>query len=484
MENKDINTLKNQLYDFLLKQGSIMLRPIGRYVGVEHPTQKTKKVLIEEIFNILEGKQQPVEQSRKGAPIKNDFASPQILEKIEEYRLAYCSNKPYEEQKVDVCPLVGENSFTVQDSTAGKAISVQDYQKNIVVGQIAFYKNVYCLVPLSGRMKEDELVVLTSALMQSNGLRKGDVLSCYVHKEGRFFLVDKILTVNWIAGPMQRTQFQELSTVYPTELLRFTKLEQSGYASKILDLFVPCGKGQRLLVSSPVTTGHNPFMEEIVNAVADVREPYIYLSLNASPEHVQDLLGVYSEENLLYATYQDSPEFILFLAELALERAKRHAENCEHVCLIVDSFNTLARAYERSLPIAERSPYGLSNKTLAFVKNYFGTAKCLQAGGALTIIGGVSHVGGDLIDPMLARELTTVSNARIVLKNKLFSTDLLVDFSASGVERNLAEESVQTFAEKVKAEYLPRFGEEALYRVLSTHKSEEESVKEILEKLS
>ena len=70
--------------EFLNPLGIASLRSLGRFVGVPQATTRKKGELAEWILNIATGKTTPVEKSRRGAPVKEDFVDPVILEKLEE----------------------------------------------------------------------------------------------------------------------------------------------------------------------------------------------------------------------------------------------------------------------------------------------------------------------------------------------------------------------------------------------------------------
>jgi len=67
------------------------LRAYGRVIGIESPTKKTKPVLIDEIIALFLGELAPVPVSSKGAPVKNKYIQPIVLNTInkicEEYKV-------------------------------------------------------------------------------------------------------------------------------------------------------------------------------------------------------------------------------------------------------------------------------------------------------------------------------------------------------------------------------------------------------------
>ena len=64
------------------------LRSYGRSLQLRDPTKKKKAELIKEIVMVLCGELTP-QRNNKGAPIKNDYISPQILSDIEKIKQKY-----------------------------------------------------------------------------------------------------------------------------------------------------------------------------------------------------------------------------------------------------------------------------------------------------------------------------------------------------------------------------------------------------------
>lgn len=68
------------------------LRAYGRSLQLKDPTKKKKAELITEIIRVLCGEHIP-HRNKKGAPIKNEYIAPQILEDIEKIKRRYTLNE-------------------------------------------------------------------------------------------------------------------------------------------------------------------------------------------------------------------------------------------------------------------------------------------------------------------------------------------------------------------------------------------------------
>jgi hypothetical protein len=88
-EQQLVNAFTLASRNYLDSIGTLSLRAYGRYVGVARATAKKKPEIIEEIIAIFVGDLQPIERSKRGAPVKDDSFDPQIEAKMNAYRFAY-----------------------------------------------------------------------------------------------------------------------------------------------------------------------------------------------------------------------------------------------------------------------------------------------------------------------------------------------------------------------------------------------------------
>ena len=83
-----------------------VIREIGRRIGVKAPTTKKKKQIITEIIAIQKGELEPVELSKRGAPVKISVNISAFLVKDDWENITY-DYQPYE----DV--ILNEEDFTI-----------------------------------------------------------------------------------------------------------------------------------------------------------------------------------------------------------------------------------------------------------------------------------------------------------------------------------------------------------------------------------
>ena len=82
----ELKTAEQRYREFLETLPLSTLRILGRQSGVGHASSNNKNVLIGEIVNILTGKQAPAPRSNRGAPAKQTYIDPSILEKLSEIK--------------------------------------------------------------------------------------------------------------------------------------------------------------------------------------------------------------------------------------------------------------------------------------------------------------------------------------------------------------------------------------------------------------
>lgn len=477
-EVKNLEVLRKQLFDFLHGQSIERLRAVARHVGVERATTKKKGDLVDEIIAVEQGEIPVAPETNRGAPIKNDFVDPKIISKIEEFRFAF-----YASQHVD------DNSrpALVMKKKEGEVFEFHsnDYQEeglydaDVHVGQLAVHRDAYCLFPLDGNYENlgEELIVVPLSIVEKHRLAEGDIVSCSVERRGKIRLLTRVLSVGSRVQSMEKFDFEKEKVGYPTEKLRLSEFGRANLATKVLDLFAPSGFGERILVAADGRRGQNEFIMSLASSLykrTDVR--LIFLSLSASPEKAADLREILEPAQIVTATYDQGLEHVLFAADFALKRAKRLVERHQSVCLIVDSMNTLVRAYNAAGNIdgGRTLSCGLETKSLQYAKEYLGSGRNFQNRiSSLTVIGGLSLEGEDGADEVLRQELGEVATVCVKLTEDNPALSPVVDFSATKTDRKwrLLTDEENAFVQKCLTSYLPTYGRRKLCEKLSENEN-------------
>ena len=481
MRAQAIKEFKYECTAFLSALGIVKLRPYARYIGVDSPTkEKKKEVLIEEIVLVLTGEVEPT-WSNRGAPVKNNYVDPEIIETVEKLRSQYLNapkdvydfTKQYKEIK--------ENPFVlrVEDPDMQKE---DGHTREIYRGQLASINNVPFLLPLDCKDPPPQWVVSVEQI-HLNDLRDGDVITCYAKKNKGVLVASDILTINGLVNDRsKRAHFDACDACFPTERIRLSDGQPTSITAKYLQWLLPFGKGQRGCIISSPKNGKTTLLAEIAAATSSVQQDLTVLAvlIDQPPEIVGQFRKIVKKDNFISTSYEDAPERKVFVAEFLLNRAKRFVERGLDVVLFIDSLTALAHAYNETKDSVggKMLSCGLESKTLQFIKRYFGSARCLEKGGSLTILSTLSTATGDPADDVLFSELSPLANFEIRLSDRLAIKRIFpaIELQDATVKQSrlLFTSQEESFDVWLRGEYLPLHGEEGLRNAIMQSKTYEE----------
>jgi len=233
-----------------------------------------------------------------------------------------------------------------------------------------------------------------------------------------------------------RPDFSRLTPVHPTERLRLGP----GRTGRLIDLVAPVGKGQRGLIVAPPKAGKTVILQEIAQAIT-ANHPEVHLILllvDERPEEVSELRRKVPGAELAASTFDRPPAEHVAVADLAVERAKRLAEQGRDVVILLDSLTRLGRAHNLLAPSSSRVlAGGVAATALYPPKRFFGAARALEEGGSLTILATALVETGSRMDEVLFEEFKGTGNMELRLSRRLADQRLFpaVDLAASGTRR-------------------------------------------------
>ncbi len=237
---------------------------------------------------------------------------------------------------------------------------------------------------------------------------------------------------------MKRPSFDRLTPIYPDE--RFIlETSRNELSTRIIDLIAPIGKGQRGMIVSPPKAGKTILLQKIANAIA-VNNPgtkLIVLLIDERPEEVTDMQRSIKGE-VVYSTFDKTPENHVKIVELVLERAMRLVELGEDVVILLDSITRLGRAYNLTInPTGRTLSGGLDPGALYGPKRFFGAARNIENGGSLTIIATSLIDTGSRMDEVIFEEFKGTGNMEVYLDRKLSEKRIFpaIDINRSGTRR-------------------------------------------------
>ena len=248
-------------------------------------------------------------------------------------------------------------------------------------------------------------------------------------------------TVNGLspAEAAQRPNFSKLTPLYPNQRLRL-ETDPKTLTTRVIDLVMPIGKGQRALIVSPPKAGKTTIMQDIANAIA-INNPECYLMVvlvDERPEEVTDMQRSVKGE-VIASTFDRPPGEHTAVAELAVERAKRLVEQGKDVVLLLDSITRLGRAYNNSSPASGRIlSGGVDSNALYPPKKLLGAARNIENGGSLTIIATAMVETGSAGDTVIFEEFKGTGNAELKLDRKISERRVFpaVDINPSGTRKD------------------------------------------------
>ncbi|MCC5833694.1 MAG: transcription termination factor Rho [Opitutales bacterium] len=239
------------------------------------------------------------------------------------------------------------------------------------------------------------------------------------------------------------TPFEDLVPYYPTERIILEtepKVKWDNIAMRTVDLLTPVGLGQRGLIVAPPRTGKTILQQSIANAVA-INKPeahLIVLLIDERPEEVTDFSRQITSGEVIASTFDESPENHVHCAEMVIEKARRMVEAGRDVIILLDSITRLARAYNA---LASNSGKilsgGVEANALQKPKRFFGSARNIEEGGSLTIIGTALVETGSRMDEVIFEEFKGTGNMELHLDRALSDKRIFpaIEMAKSGTRK-------------------------------------------------
>ena len=297
----------------------------------------------------------------------------------------------------------------------------------------------------------DDIYVSPSQIRRFN-LHTGDTVSGQIRppKEGeRYFALIKVEAINFEPPEvaMDKIHFDNLTPLYPEDWIRLEVPDNM--TARVMDLVTPLGKGQRGLLVAPPRTGKTMMLQAIANSITanDPEVALIVLLIDERPEEVTDMERSVTGE-VISSTFDEPATRHVQVAEMVIEKAKRLVEHKRDVVILLDSITRLARAYNTVVPPSGKVlSGGVDSNALQKPKRFFGTARNVEEGGSLTIVGTALIETGSRMDEVIFEEFKGTGNSEIVLDRKLADrrTYPSIDINRSATRREellLSEETL------------------------------------------
>ena len=289
-------------------------------------------------------------------------------------------------------------------------------------------------------------IYVSQQQIKNNALKSGDTVTGEIRppREGdKYFPLVNIKSVNGRSTEYirDRVPFDFLTPLFPDQ--KFNLLgngHMSDVSCRIVDMFSPIGKGQRMLIVSPPKAGKTLLLKSIANAIAD-NHPEVYeivLLVDERPEEVTDMQRSVKAE-VVASTFDEPAEKHVKVANMVIEKARRLVECGHDVVILLDSITRLARAYNTVQPASGKVlTGGVDANALQKPKRFFGAARNIEGGGSLTILATALTETGSKMDDVIFEEFKGTGNSEIQLDRTLANRRIFpaVNILLSGTRRD------------------------------------------------
>ncbi len=312
----------------------------------------------------------------------------------------------------------------------------------IVEGILDILPDGYGFLRGENYLSSDKDVYISMVQIKRFRLDTGDIIKGISrYREGEKF--PSLIFVGEVNGEhpekaMKRKRFDELTPIYPNERLKLETTSKD-YATRIIDLMSPIGKGQRGMIVAPPKVGKTTLLKKVANSIAqnNPEVELIVLLIDERPEEVTDMKRSIKGQ-VIHSTFDELPEHHVKVAEMVLERAKRIVEHKKDVVILLDSITRLTRAYNLVIPSSGRTlSGGIDPAALHKPKKFFGAARNIEFGGSLTILATALVETGSRMDDVIFEEFKGTGNMEVHLDRKLSEKRIFpaIDINKSGTRR-------------------------------------------------
>ncbi|MBR6389424.1 MAG: transcription termination factor Rho [Opitutales bacterium] len=234
------------------------------------------------------------------------------------------------------------------------------------------------------------------------------------------------------------TPFNELTPYYPTRRIILEAEPNCGWdnlSMRVVDLLAPIGFGQRALIVAPPRTGKTVLMQGMAKSIRrNAPEAHlIVLMVDERPEEVTDFKRSVDAE-IIASTFDEDAFSHVHAAEMVISKARRMVEAGRDVVILLDSITRLARAYNTLMPNSGKiMSGGVEANALQKPKRFFGSARNIEGGGSLTIIGTALVETGSKMDEVIFEEFKGTGNLELHLDRALVEKRI---FPALNIEKS------------------------------------------------
>ena len=425
------------------------------------------------------------------SPSENNQTSPtKRVPKTEETEQA----APYEAAKTE-SSTGEEKREEKRDKSVYVPGAIPGDQGNTVRGLLEIMTDGFGFLRSANFLPGEEDVYVSPSQIRRFNLKTGDMVEGNKREKAQGEKYGALIYVSRVNDrpadeARRRLTFENMTPIFPNRRIRLERPDGSR-ATRIVDLISPIGYGQRGMIVSPPKAGKTTLLKDIAKSILTTNPNtyLIILLIDERPEEVTDMKESVKGKHveILYSTFDETPEHHKRVAEMGIERARRLVEHKRDVVILLDSITRLARAYNLIVPPSGRTlSGGLDPAALHPPKRFFGAARNMREGGSLTILATALVDTGSKMDDVVYEEFKGTGNMELILDRKLSERRVFpaIDIMKSGTRR----EDLLLTTDEGEASYVMRRamngmkGEDAVERILDMFartRSNEELVQRI-----
>lgn len=327
--------------------------------------------------------------------------------------------------------------FALSQKKLVKVTGVLDVFQDNLGGAITFECDNY-------RLKKSS-VYIPQLFVDKYSLKRGHTVSAFAMPPREYgretcpFAVAIASVMNQSADDVKNTTpFNDLVPYYPTRRIILESPVASNTDSlpmRAVDLLTPIGFGQRALIVAPPRTGKTVLMQGMAKSIRqNAPDAHLMILLvDERPEEVTDFKRNVDAE-VIASTFDEEATNHVHAAEMVISRARRMVEDGKDVIILLDSITRLARAYNALMPNGGRTMSGgVEANALQKPKKFFGSARNIENGGSLTIIGTALIETGSKMDEVIFEEFKGTGNLELHLDRALSDKRI---FPAINIEKS------------------------------------------------
>ncbi|MCL2702694.1 MAG: transcription termination factor Rho [Defluviitaleaceae bacterium] len=421
------------------------LREIAKAKGVKNIVKYRKTELRELLDSLGAQTQTPAHQVELPVEVMPPCANLEPIPNLVIPEVVVSFEKP-EEPATDV-PVQQDNKRHVFQSREQRQIYMEQLDSGeIGEGILEIMPEGYGFLRTANYLQGPRDIYISPSQIRRFNLRPGDSVRGSLRNAKETDKFNAILFVKAVNGDApetvhRRPNFEDLIPVFPDEKLHL-EYSQSDTATRLIDLIAPIGKGQRGMIVSPPKAGKTILLKKIANALTKNHPDInlIILLIDERPEEVTDMQRsiTNSKADIVYSTFDETPEHHIKVAEVVMERARRMVEQGKDLVILLDSITRLSRAYNLTIPPGGRTlSGGLDPAALYMPKKFFGAARNIDGGGSLTILATALVETGSRLDDMVFEEFKGTGNMELVLDRRLSEKRIFpaIDVNKSATRR-------------------------------------------------